>query len=234
MSTSKIEDLESRIQALEKRVTKLDDIEDIQRLQKSYGDYIQHWMFEEMGELFADSPDAELSILSGRFISKKSIVAYFTGLKAQYENPEFLHQLMQLSGIVDVAPDGKTAEGRWFAYGSFALMVGQGVRPLIVDGIYTSDYIKQDGVWKILKLTWYPLILTTQLESWVKKERLQTSGPGLYEKDVTKPEKPREFSPVYPSGYIVPFHFKHPVTGKKTDVEKHNAALKPVKNNNKW
>jgi hypothetical protein len=225
------QEMEAHIKALEKQVAKLTDIEDIQRLQKSYGFYIQHWMYQELGDLFADSAEAELSILTGVFISKKSIVNYFTGLKAQYDNPEFLHQLMQLSGIVDVNPDGKTAQGRWFAYGSCALMIGEGVRPLTADGIYTSDYIKEDGIWKILKLTWHPLILSTPFEGWVKKDRLQTSGPSLYANDVAKPDKPRELNPLYPSGYVVPFHFKHPVTGKNTNVEKHNAAIKRIKIN---
>ena len=29
----------------------------------------------------------------------------------------------------------------------------------------------------------------------------------------------------YPSGYIVPFHFKHPVTGNETSEKKRNKAL---------
>jgi hypothetical protein len=33
----------------------------------------------------------------------------------------------------------------------------------------------------------------------------------------------------YPSGYILPFHFKHPVTGKLTTEEKRNEWVKGVK-----
>ena len=34
----------------------------------------------------------------------------------------------------------------------------------------------------------------------------------------------------YPSGYIFPCHFKHPVAGQKTSEDEHNAALKYVPN----
>jgi hypothetical protein len=224
-----LQEMETYIKALEKKVDKLNDIEDIQRLQRSYGYYIQNWMYQELADLFADSPDAELSILTGVFVGKDSINKYFASVKVSNENPEFLHQLMQLSGIVDVAPDGKTAQGRWFAYGAMALPVGEGIKPITCNGIYTADYLKQDGIWKILKLTWYPIFLSLPFEGWVKKERLQTTGVSPNVANTRKPEKPREFDPRYPSGYIVPFHFKHPVTGKKSDVDKRNASLKNKK-----
>ena len=47
------------------------------------------------------------------------------------ENPEYLHQVMQLSGIVDVAPDGKTAMGRWYGFGANALPAGDGTTSLV-------------------------------------------------------------------------------------------------------
>lgn len=218
-------ELEIRIKELEKQVAKFNDIEDIQRLQKSYGYYLQHWMYQELSDLFADSPDTELNILSGVFLGKESVTKYFTSLKSQNEDPEFLHQLMQLSGIVDVMADGKTAKGRWFAYGAMSIPLSEGVKPLTCDGIYISEYIKEDGVWKILKLIWNPIFLSVPFEGWVKKDRLKTTGSTLNTDSTFKPDKPRDFDPRYPSGYIVPFHFKHPVTGKETNVEKRNASI---------
>jgi hypothetical protein len=220
------EETEARIKGLERQVAKLNDIEDIQRLQRSYGFYIQHWMYQEIVDLFADGPETELDILLWVYCGKESVSKYYTSLKAQNEDPEFLHQLMQLSGIVDVSPDGKTAQGRWFTLGAAALTSKDGVRPLYCNGLYTSEYIKQNGVWKILKLTFHPLIFVPPNEGWVKKDRLSTGQPQLMTEQTARPDKPRQIDPRYPSGYIVPFHFNHPVTGKKTDVNKHNAALK--------
>jgi hypothetical protein len=220
---------EERIEELGKRVAKLDDIEAIQRLQRSYGFYIQNWMYEELSDLWADGPEAELNILSGVFSGKDSVKKYFYSLKSQHENPDFLHQLMQLSGIVDVAPDGQTAEGRWFAMGAVALPHVQGVQAISCNGIYTAEYVKEKDTWKILKLMWHPLIMVNPSESWVKKEKAQYSGPVIYANEKAKPDHPRDFDPRYPSGYIVPFHFTHPVTGKKTNIEKHNSIVKKKK-----
>jgi hypothetical protein len=213
--------MEARIKTLESHVRKLDDIEEIKRLQKAYGYYLEHWMNEEIMDLFADRPDL---VLNGATGGKQELRKFFKSLKDLSRNPEFLHQAMQLSGIVDVNPDGETAEGRWYGYGAVALPAGKGVRALSLDGIYTAEYIKEDGKWKIKKLIFHPIILAPPDEGWVKKERIAAITPGDLSK--RKPKKPLDSQSRYPSGYIVPFHFKHPVTGKKTSEAKHNASLK--------
>ena len=219
------QEMEARILELEKQVGELRDIEAIQRLQKSYGYYIQHWMYEELVDLFADSPDTVLNIAAGIYERKEGVRRYFSSFKTLCENPEFLHQIMQLSGIVDVAPDGKKAQGRWFGFGAVALPVGAGIKPIAVNGIYMAEYIKVDGTWRILKLTWNPLYMVSPFESWVKKERIEAISPSKT-RIATNPDKPRDIVTNYPSGYIVPFHFKHPVTGKKSSEAERNAKLK--------
>jgi hypothetical protein len=215
-------DMEARIKTLESQVRKLNDIEEIQRLQKAYGYYLEHWMNDEIMDLFSDSPDL---VLNGAVGGKQDLRDFFKSMKDLSRSPEFLHQAMQLSGIVDINPDGETAEGRWYGYGAVALPAGKGVRPLGLNGIYTVEYIKEDGKWKIKKLIFHPIILTPPGESWVKKERIAAITPVKPKKNA-KPRKPLDSNARYPSGYIVPFHFKHPVTGKKTGEAKRNASLK--------
>ena len=221
-----LQEMETRIKELEKQVQTLRDIEDIQRLQKSYGYYLQHWMYEEIIDLFSDSPDTVLSLMAVIFLGKQGVRRYFSSFKSLNDNPEFIHEIMQLSGIVDIAPDGKTAKGRWYGYGSLAMPIGKGVKASILNGIYTTEYIKEGGTWKILTLTWNPLVITSPNESWVKKERIEAAGTGATTDLTPEPDKPRDFDSRYPSGYIVPFHFKHPVTGKKSGEEKRNASPK--------
>jgi hypothetical protein len=143
------------------------------------------------------------------------------------QDREFLHQIMQLSGIVDVNPDGKTADGRWYGFGAVAMPRNHGVYQIFTSGIYTCEYIKEGGRWKILKLIWNPIFTAPPGRGWVKPDRVTTSfalrkGPGI----ATKPDQPRDLDTRYPSGYIVPFHFKHPVTGKKSSETRRNVALK--------
>jgi len=45
-----------------------------------------------------------------------------------------------------------------------------------------------------------------------------------------KEDATREGNTYYPTGYIVPFHFRHPVSGKETSEKKRNARLKAAKN----
>jgi len=217
--------MEARIKMLESQVRKLNDIEEIQRLQKAYGYYLEHWMNDEIMDLFADSPDLVLNGASG---GKQDLRDFFKSMRDISRSPEFIHQAMQLSGIVDINTNGETAEGRWYGYGAVALPAGKGVRPLGLNGIYTVEYIKEDGKWKIKKLTFHPIMLTPPGESWVKKERIAAITPVKRKKNA-KPRKPLDSSALYPSGYIVPFHFKHPVTGKKTGEAKRNASLKRKK-----
>jgi hypothetical protein len=76
-----------------------------------------------------------------------------------------------------------------------------------------------------------PPLTTSPTVGWVKPERVAAASiPNESEaRKPAKPDKPRDVETRYPTGYIVPFHYKHPVTGKKSTEAKRNAALKPVK-----
>ena len=212
-----IEELEARVEELEKELRNFRDIEEIKRLQRAYGYYLEHMMDDELIDLFSDSPDTMLNILVGIYTGKEGIRRYFGSRKEDSKNPEFLHQVMQLSGIVDVAPDGKTAQGRWYGFGAIALPRGKGISQLFMGGIYQAEYIKEDGKWKIHKLTWNPFYSFSPENGWVKPERLPDEEDMKVSQPPPKPDKPRDVNSRYPSGHIVPFHFKHPITGKETE-----------------
>jgi hypothetical protein len=221
----KVAELEARLKILEKQVRTLQDIEEIKTLQKAYGYYIEHWMSKEIIDLFSDGPDVTLTLAAGTYLGKKGVIKYFERMKDP--SPEFLHQVMQLSGIVSVDPGGKTAKGRWYGFGAVAVPSGKGVRQLFMGGIYGCEYVKEDGKWKIKKLRFDLNYTATPAEGWVKPERVaavdpRSSLPRL-EADI-----PRTFDPQYPSGYIFPFHYKHPVTGEDTSEGVRNSSIKGV------
>jgi hypothetical protein len=218
----KAAEYEARIKALENEVRTLRDIEEINRLQRSYGYYIEHWMAQEIIDLFADGPDVSLTLGAGTYLGKKGVIRYFNNMKV---TPGFLHQVMQLSGIVDVDPDGKTAKGRWFGWGSAALPARKGTRQHFFNGTYSCEYIKEGGKWKIEKLRFDQLYRATPATGWVKPEEVApTDAEGISPKLIA--DIPRTFSPYYPCGYVYPFHFKHPVTGKETSERTRNKSLK--------
>ena len=103
----KLKELEQRLKILEESVRTLQDVEEIKKLQRIYGYYLEHWQWEDIIDLFSDNTESiEISDL-GVFLGKEGVKKFFRREKVL---PEFLHVMMQLSGVVDVDPSGKTAK----------------------------------------------------------------------------------------------------------------------------
>jgi hypothetical protein len=224
----KLEELEAEIKSLKDQVRTLKDIEEIKTLQRAYGYYLEHWMFQEIIDCFADSPEAAFDSFPGStYLGKEGVVRYFGHFKDP--QPEFLHQLMQLQPVIEVDADGKRAKGRWYGYGPLAIPTDKGMTESIHSGTYENEYIKQDGKWKILKLRWKINYTTTPGGGFVSQERLAPPAPPDFSR-MPKPDTQRkEVDARYPSGYIFPFHYKHPVTGKESTEGERNASVKGVK-----
>jgi hypothetical protein len=217
-----IEELEARIAFLETKVRRLEDTEAIKKLQRAYGFYLEHWMAEDIVDLFADGPDTTLMVAAGQYRGKDAIRRFFHhGKEAESRyapNPEFLHQVMQLSGVVDVDPEGKTAKGRWYGFGANAFPAEGGkVNPGWMDGVYEVDYVKEDEVWKLKKVHWcmtFHAPWTVGFVDPAKREDIKMDRPYQRNPALRPTGAPEET--LYPSGFICPFHFKNPVTGRKT------------------
>jgi hypothetical protein len=217
-----IAELEAKIKTLENRIQTMEDTEEIKKLQRAYGYYLEHWMAEDVIDCFADGPDTELLVAAGHYIGKESIRDFFhhgkKGIEVRKsENPEFLHQVMQLSGIVHVAEDGLTASGRWYGFGANAFpSPGGKVNPGWMNGVYEVDYIKQAGRWRMKKVHWCMTFHAPWGDSFVPAEK-------RYDQKIDRPYKRNpqlkpEGAPeetLWPSGFICPFHFDNPSTGRK-------------------
>jgi hypothetical protein len=232
--------MEKKLKAQEKKLLTLEDIEAIKRLQKAYNYYVEHMMGQEIIDCFSDSPDVILDWLEGKWLGKEGVKKYFGRIGSSDNPPGFSHQLMPTGGIVTIAPDGKTAKGRWYAFGGiFTAKDGKADGGSLTSGIYEMGYIKEDGVWKILSIKWVIPYGVRISGGWAMPEQIG----GRF---VTGSEAPREGGPRpsvplpqpdipvdpadlrYVSGYIFPMHFKHPVTGQATTEGVRNARLKPL------
>ena len=229
---------EDRLAAIEKELTRLKDIEAIRKLEHAYSFYLVMWMPEEIIDLFAKRDDTMLEWPEGTFFGEDGLHRFFGNINPK-KDPEFMHQMMHLSDVIDIAPDGKMGKGRWWGFGAMALPMGDaGVMQALACGIYENDFIKEDGVWKLWKIKWVPVYSGTPATGWVKPERIakpRSPAKPMKEGEVMVPDWWKSDLPAkgiaysYPSGYILPFHFKHPVTGKKTGEEKRNKRVKGVK-----
>ncbi|OGO30326.1 MAG: hypothetical protein A2Z29_09680 [Chloroflexi bacterium RBG_16_56_11] len=224
---ARVEALEKKVIDQEKGLVRLRDIEDIKKLQKAYGYYVEHMMYQEIVDCFADSPDVKLDWLEGKYLGKAGVRKYFEFMKTA--PPDFSHQVMQIAGIVDIDPDGKRAKGRWYAFGGIFIPRGGDVRRSFVSGIYEMGYVKENGTWKMLSIRWVIPYAVRIAEGWAMPE------------DVNRPYLAGEFRGPKPdvdidrndmrylSGYIFPFHYPHPVTGKETSENEKNARLAKLK-----
>jgi hypothetical protein len=213
--------LKEKLRVKEKQLRTLQDIEDIKRLQCAYGYYLERWMDREIIDCFSDSPEVSGTFVEGTYKGKEGIRRYFsrTGDVA----PEFLHQVMQVSPVITVDADGLRAKGRWYGYGSIGFRPLNGaIDPSIMSVVYEMGYIKEDGVWKILKLA-LQLHYSYNMRRMLGADDEEQRAPASMD---LEPDEWAEFNTSYPSGYIYPMHFVHPVTGKPTSEAERNAKLK--------
>lgn len=223
--------LQAQVSALESRVATLEGVEAIKKVQRAYGYYLEHGMCEELIALFSQAPDAALWHAGiGTYQGAAGIRGFFEGFSMDGTNPEFLHQLMIVSAIIDMAPDGTTAQGRWYGIGTIAMPYKDKILPTNIGVIYENDYVKEDAVWKIKVLRIYITYgYNVAGGGIVKPERMpdMSSGPPEAPPEARGFDAPDNTNAWYPSGYIVPFHFKHPVTGKVTTEHERNRARVP-------
>jgi hypothetical protein len=109
----------------------------------------------------------------------------------------------QFQGIVDVAPDGKTAKGRWTAF----VMGGAGWG----DVTYENDYVRDGGIWKIAKLHAPFNMYTSYKQGWQFAATPETRPDSF----LPPPDLPPTVVLLtYPSFYVAPYHYPNPVTGR--------------------
>src|SRR5262249_60064331 len=72
-----------------------------------------------------------------------------------------------------VAPDGKTAKARGV---ELSVSGGKGRRAQWEEGIFENEYVKQDGIWKIRSVHYYPRVITDYELGWAKDAK-PAAGP---------------------------------------------------------
>jgi hypothetical protein len=191
-----------KLAALDQRITRLEDANAIERVQRAYGYFVDKGQWTQLSQLFTD--DATLEIGGrGIFVGRPRVLEYMQkafGPDGIKEGSIFNH--MQFQPIADIDPDGLHGKQRMRA---FVMSNGGWGLPL-----YENEYRKENGVWKISKLHG-PF---TMYSSW--------AGWGHDAVPNTRPESfapPPDLPPsvvylTYPNYYIIPYHYPNPVTGK--------------------
>jgi hypothetical protein len=199
--------LETKLASLRKQVELLEDVKAIERLQQTYGYYVSEGMGSEAAALFCDSPAASMEIAArGVYLGKEHIRKFLTRGGEGLKQGE-LRESPIMQGVVHVAPDGKTAKGRWRAL----IMSGTyGADGNWVEGPYENEYVKENGVWKFSKIHWYTGVIGSYDRGW-HKQPLPMPGPA---QDAPPDLPPSEQYQPFPAFYVPPYHYAHPITRK--------------------
>jgi hypothetical protein len=200
------------LEELEREVTHLEDIQEIEDLQQKYGYYMDTGYRQEIVELFSENTESVEIESTGLFLGKEGATRWYLVDDLLPEGmttvPSWIAvRILMSQDAITIDPSGTTAKGRWNTWLAEAMTVGGVPRQQWVQGYYENEYIKENGRWYFKKLHWNVTFFTSFEAGWLRIPLLGL----LNRKDMDAPSP--HFHP-YPSGYQLPYSFKHPVTGK--------------------
>jgi len=175
----------TRLTNATRRLQKLEDEATVQNLHNIYGYYVDRKMWDDVADLFAangtlDVGQPAISTCTAQI--RKALETLYGAAKLQHGE---LWDRIQLTTVVTVAPDGRTANVRSSELSMLGLINSYQRWEL---GTYENEFVKEGGVWKLKALHYYPRLVTDYEKGWAK-------------------EGPKKFS--FPA-----FHYPNPVTGK--------------------
>lgn len=199
--------LRMRLDSLRARAQRIRDSNDIKRLQRTYGYYVDEALWDELVALLSDDATIEYA-RDGVYRGKARIREYLDRLNGGQQGLKTgqLNEHFQLMPVITLADDGLSAKGRWRGL----ILAGQsGEVGAWGEGPYENEYVKEDGVWKISKVRWYQTIMVPYEGVWGKNADL---NQGIY----VSPEFPPDAPPTadygsWPETFLPPFHFDNPI-----------------------
>jgi hypothetical protein len=200
-------ELSGELASLSRRLTRLQDTEEVENLQNAYGFYLDKWQWDSATALFADQGTLELA-QRGVYVGKARIRA---SLEDAF-GPQGLHQ-GEVSDhafyqpVIHISDDGHTAYAR---VRELSILGKYGVEAYIGGGTRENQYVKENGVWRIKSDHLYLTYLADYEKGWAHGA-LPAPGPSK----TLPPDRPPSvrYMP-FPAFQELPFHYPNPVTGK--------------------
>ena len=208
--------LEARLQDLERRVRVTEDTQEIERVTRAYGYYLDKALWDEALALFTGDCSVEISAL-GVYVGQKQVAVLFKELlgkgPAKSDGNGLvwgqLYNHMIVQGIVHVDEGGQTASGRWRCFMQIAEF---GKSAVWGEGPYEIRYRKDaDGAWRIHKLHFYRTYHTPFDQGWAKAE----SPAGGVRANLPPDLPPTVDYKPWPAVFIPPFHYANPGSGSR-------------------
>jgi hypothetical protein len=206
--------LQHSVAALQGQAASLRDINDIKRLQRAYGYYIDVGQWDQVASLFSRNATLEIG-LDGVYRGQEHIRQYFLAVGGGHMGlaPGQVNQYLQLMPVINLAPDGAHAKGTWRA----VILAGSpGKGAWWGEGPYENEYVKEGGAWKISALHWYQTLMTPYADGgWARNPDV---NGGHYAPATLRPDAPpSEQYKVWPGAHVPHFHFKNQAPSLRTD-----------------
>jgi hypothetical protein len=218
--------IDAGIDQLSAQVDQLEGARAVRKLQRAYGYYVDRGLWDEAADLFADDGTLEVG-MDGVYVGKARIREYLQregGGKPGLSYGQ-LNEHLQLQPVVDVAPDGLSAKGRWR---DMAMLGHFGKDAYWGDGIDENTYVKEGGVWKIKSLHLYVNFVAPFEGGWARMK----PAPADWRSDAARefpPDRPptASYRP-FPEPQLPPFHYANPGKGPAMkDVASADPRLAP-------
>ena len=227
-ATTELSTLRRQLEQLTGEVAALRDVHAIRRLQHAYGYYLDKCLYDEVVDLFAEA--GEVRFMGGVFRGKPGLRRLYCerfrkNFTRGHNGPVygFLLDHLIIQDVVDVSPDRSHALGRFRCFMQAGSHESKKDAPTHMPsqwwegGIYENTYVRQDGVWKLGVLNYRAVYHGLFEKGWAR------TPPGfvpfyseVFPKDPLGPDALIQPTPVlWPETEVVPFHYEHPVTGKK-------------------
>src|SRR5262245_18714055 len=187
------------------RAQRLADEQEIENLQKIYGYYYDRRMWDEVADLFADGGTIEMG-QRGVYVGKARVREFLNLLGPVGLKDGELNDHVQLQVVVHVAPDGRTAKARSRELDMLGVLDSHGEWS---EGVYENTFVKDNGVWKIENLRYFPTFLTDYDKGWANDAKPVPTAS----KELPPDRPPTSVYAIYPKAHIPPFHYDNPATG---------------------
>jgi hypothetical protein len=210
-----------RYEELQKRIERAESIKAIERLQNAYGYYQDRFLFKEIPVLFTAKQPRVIwqdGVWEGRAGLQRFWLGYLSETLSGGTNGPVagrLFDMPQWQGVITVAPDNKTAHGRFRTTGKVAKHRDH---EYWISAVYENEYVNEGGVWKFKTLRLCFPWAASYFEGWQNVDA--HSGTSWLPPPSRKHRPDRQVSDTercsdrYPEAGVLPFHFAHPVSGK--------------------
>lgn len=196
-------ELNARLDALEKQITR---DEDIQEIRKCINTYLLYFQGADANGITAtvdwDAPRVWSEAgMGGRSVGSRPNLEFFDQRPTLARMPGALVQHESASAVIEIAGDGQTAKVADYSPGFKCL--AQALSQTWSQGKYYHDMIKVNGRWKIWHWHWFIIVEGSAAYGWLYqnrsywKECLFPELDGIHNNNVTVPMEPGTYNDNY-------------------------------------